>query len=1072
MKVVRIVMKTHPSPSFRIGWRLLLLLLAGIFIGTANSLCAAQGAWRSLKLHVAADRQTATVTVPEGVASVSLQSFQLPGGWKTVTSQGGVAGSFTFNLTSNNKKLQWRALGLYVGGPLSHGKFPANFYKGQKSFGPVKSAAASLLATVRMAYSDALPALIASPIPADDAATVVLEEADIWKMEGHTVYFFNQLRGLQVLDLTRPSAPQLTASLRLPAVGQDLYVLPASQEGRTVILLTQGGSWQSGQWTRINQVKVSGGKAEITFTQDVLGNLADSRLVGKRLILATTEQNSPSRLSEWLLSDNQAPAAAGETLIKGNNPLISSGTDWLAVTSTPDGLWGVSDVSVFAIRAAGLVPMAQSVRTEGSISNKFRIQWCDNVLTTVSESRSSDWDWTPKSIIETFRAWSPETLHPLVVEDRLGRLELTEAHGESLYATRFAAGKAYIVTFRQTDPLWVVDLVDPQNPVVVGSLQVPGWSSYLQPIGDLLFSIGLESGKMAASLFDVKNPAAPSLLSRVYLGEPGSYSEAIWNDKALKVLPDAGLAMIPLATSYWTSGTAGVQLLDIDLNARLLHVRGKIAHEFDARRADLIGNAVVSISQRVMEVADISDRNAPTMLAEVSLAWPVNRVLEVGNHLFQIEDGPSFGAGRATLRVSPANATEAILSETDLGDGIVKAADYRDGKLYVLRQIGSASPWVYWARFMGDAGNQAKELILDIYDASAAPSLTLLGSCSVNPKSGAQLAVDHLLWPQPNRPAVAINYPYSYGFGIYPIDDIMPLPVAAPLATTTNPWFTRFAGSLLKSATFLKTASPPQTTTLPKTTIYKPKPYWLPQEAPQLLSFDVSMPSAPMAQAPVDLGPAGSMLNSAIEASDGLVVAGVSQWRNLTTGQWLDSSEAAQSLTILKIAPLGTPIPRPAIDLPGELFAISELDANGFLAFTRTVDSQGSKTIQVSACDGFDAFLITSLAEPADTVSIVGGRRIFTTSADGVERRRLEDSGNFTTEPSLQIGWKPAALRWCQGTLTGNKSDSIFAAAATDDTAKVWNFSTWSFSLDRVSVAAKGDLLVPFGEYGAERLDR
>ena len=1059
-------MKTHLLPSFRIGMCMSLVLLAAIFLGSASSLSAAQGRWRALNLQVAADRQTATVTVPEGFASVSLQSFQRPGGWKTVTSQGEVTGSFTFNLTSNSAKIKWRALGLYVGGTLSKGKFPANFYKGQKSFGPVKSAAASSLATVRMAYADALPSMMSPQTPVDEVPTVVPVEADIWKVDGSTVYFFNQLRGLQVLDLTTPSAPQLTASLRLPAVGQDLYVLPATQDNRTAILLTQVGSWESGQWTRINLVKISGGKAEITFTQDVPGYLADSRMAGNRLILATTEYGNQSHLTEWQISEDLAPAAAGETLIEGNSPLISSGADWLAVTTTPDGLWNVSDVSVFAVRSTGLIPMAQAIRTEGAISNKFRIQWSNNVLTTVSQSRGGEWGWTPKTILENFRAWSPDAIHPAIVEDRfLGRLELTEANGESLYATRFAGDKAYIVTFRQTDPLWVVDLTDPQNPVVAGHLEVPGFSSYLQPIGDLLFSIGLESGKIAASLFDVKDPAAPSLLSRVYLGELWSYSEAIWNEKALKVLPNAGLAMVPLSASYWTSGTAGIQLLDIDLSTQKLSLRGKIAHEFDARRADLIGDAVVSISQRVLEVTDISDRDAPAMLAEASLAWPVNRVLEVGNHLFQIEDGQSFGGGRATLRVSPANATEAILSETDLGDGVVKSAEYRDGKLYVLRQIGSASPWMYWARFMGDAGNQANQLILDIYDASAAPSLTLLGSCSVYPKSGAQLACDHLLWPQPNRPAVAINYQYSYGFGMHPIDLIMPEPVALPVVT---PKTTTTTTTTTRWGSFFKTISKPQ----PVVAIYNPKPYWIPQEAPQLLPFDVSVPSAPVAQAPVDLAPSGSMLNSAIEAADGLVVAGITQWKNATTGQWLDSSQAAQSLSVLKIAPFGTPITRPAIDLPGELFAISELDANGFLAFTRTMDSQGAKTIQVSACDGFDAFLITSLAEPADAVSTVGGRRIFTTSADGVQRRLLGDSGKFTTEPALQIGWKPDALRWSQGALTGTKWDSIFAATATYETAKVWDFSTWSFSLDRVSVAADGDLLIPFGDYGAERLDR
>ena len=65
---------------------------------------------------------------------------------------------------------------------------------------------------------------------AGDAAVAgeIPVEADIWKTDGNTVYFFNQLRGLQILDVSNPADPRLTASLRLPAVGEDLYLLPGS----------------------------------------------------------------------------------------------------------------------------------------------------------------------------------------------------------------------------------------------------------------------------------------------------------------------------------------------------------------------------------------------------------------------------------------------------------------------------------------------------------------------------------------------------------------------------------------------------------------------------------------------------------------------------------------------------------------------------------------------------------------------------------------------------------------------------------------------------------------------------
>jgi hypothetical protein len=932
----------------------------------------------------------------------------------------------------------------------------------------VASAAASRLASIGLAYSKALPGLIMD-VPTTEP-TIEPVEADIWKIEGNTVYFFNQLRGLQVLDLSDPSAPQLMASLRLPAVGQDLYVLPGSGEERTVVLLTQVSSAESGQSTRIHVVKVAGGKASLTATREVAGSLADSRLVKNRLILATTEvsgSSMKSHLSEWLLSANSAPEAAGETLIEGGNPLISSGSDWLSVTVNPQGEWGASAVSVFAIRSTGLIPMASSIRTEGLVTNKFRIQWSGNVLTTISESRGDQSDRRPRTVIENFRAWSPGVIHPQVVEGRLGRLELTEARGESLYATRFAGDKAYIVTFLQTDPLWVVDLSDPANPVVAGHLEVPGWSSYLQPFGDLLFSIGMESGRVAASLFDVADPANPTLLRRLNLGDYGSFSEAIWSEKALKVIPGAGLAMIPLTSYDWASGQSKsvVQLLDVDLAARDLRLRGEIQHAFDARRADLIGEAVVSISQRVMQVADVSNRDTPAMLSEVALAWPVERVVEAAGHLFQIEDGQAFGNSRATVRVSLANDPEAVLSETDLGEGVVKSAEYRDGKLYVIRQVGSGSPWLFWVRFMGPQGNPVNQLILSIYDASLAPTLTLLGSCSVTPKSGGQLADRGLFWPQPNRPALAMDYQFSfwsgYGFNPLPVVDppVMMLAETSSRVSNSKGW-AGFAAMGLSKRSPIVSVQP----VLP--------PLWIPENPPELILFDVSQATAPVVDATVNLGPAGSMLNGACDAADGLVVAGITQWRDPQTGQWLDSTQAYQSVSVIKIPTTGTPVVRPSIDLPGELFAITELDAKGFLAFTRKTDSKGSKTLQVSACDGFDAFLIASLPEAADAATAVSGRRVAAASPDGVTRRLLGDTGVFVVEAPLQLGWQPSSLRWVQGVLTGMKSDSVFAVEATGTTATVWNFPTWSFQLNRVALAADGDLLIPFGEYGAERLDR
>ncbi len=1026
------------------------MLLASVFLGSAGHLAASSGGQKALRMKLSADRQTAEVTVPEGVGSVTVQRFHRQGGWQKVSTQTAVVGVMTFNLPATHKSVPWRALGWYEVETASRAKFPARFYKGKNKFAPVKSGSASWLGPRALM-------MLGGGVAMNDVGTGTVDapvEADIWKVDGNTVYFFNQLRGLQVFDLTDPADPRITASLRLPSVGQDLYVLPGSTAERTIILLTQGWNQDSGQWTRIHQVKVSGGKAEITHTQEVSGSLADSRLAGNRLILATTEwhvanatgSNGPSvvsRLSEWLLAPDQAPVAAGETFVEGSSPVIAAGPDWLALAVCPGGQWNVSEVSVFAVRPSGLIRMAPPIRTEGAISNKFRMQWSGNVLTTISESRWNGSRWLPTTILETFRAWAPEVVHPAVIEGRLGRLEL--ATGESLHATRFAGNKAYVVTFLQTDPLWVVDLSDPLRPVVAGQLEVPGWSSHLEPIGDLLFSIGWEAGTVVASLFDVADPAAPALLRRLSLGAAGSFSEAMWDEQALKVLPDAGLALIPLSSYDPVAGEwrSMIQLLDIDLSARDLRLRGDIRHAFDARRADLIGRAVVSISQRVLVSADVTDRDVPTVLSEVSLAWPVDRVLEAGAYLLQIEDGRWYGGGMATARVSPAHAPEEILAETDLGAGTVKAADYRDGKLYILREKVSARPIYYWSPIIGGGGGNP--LALDIYDASALPALTLLGSCSMNPPSGTQAVVDRLLWPQADRPALVLDFRFASWYGWY------------------SPMLVEPAASLAAAATPLRVTP---------SVMLDSRPYWVPETAPCLVLFDTTHADAPVAENPVSLGPVGTILNGICEAADGRIVLGTSYWKNTQTDRWLDSSHAVQSALVIKVGTSGIPAVHPLIDLPGELFAATDLDANGFLAFTRTSANDSSTTLQVSACDGFDAFLITAMNAPADVVVTAGGRRLFVAKSDGVERYLLNDRGAFITEPTLKIGWTPDSLRWVQGTLIGAKWNSLCAANSDGDTAITWTFPAWNLGLDRVTVATDADLLVPFADYGTERLER
>lgn len=125
--------------------------------------------------------------------------------------------------------------------------------------------------------------------------------------------------------------------------------------------------------------------------------------------------------------------------------------------------------------------------------------------------------------------------------------------GEQLYASRFLGDRAYLVTFRQTDPLYIIDLADPANPSIAGELEIEGYSDYLQPIGqDYLLGIGKDAvaandgigdGRGALvqgvklSLFNVSNPASPTEVQSVLIGQRGTHSNALSDHRAITIQP-------------------------------------------------------------------------------------------------------------------------------------------------------------------------------------------------------------------------------------------------------------------------------------------------------------------------------------------------------------------------------------------------------------------------------------------------------------------------------------------------------------------------------------------------------
>ncbi len=115
---------------------------------------------------------------------------------------------------------------------------------------------------------------------------------------------------------------------------------------------------------------------------------------------------------------------------------------------------------------------------------------------------------------------------------------------ERVYSVRFVGEMAYVVTFRQTDPFYVLDLSNPSNPELKGELKIPGYSSYLHPVSDdIILGIGKEGSKVKLSLFNVADPTDPQEVSKYMLDE--YWSEAVDNHHAFLLDKKHGVFFIP-----------------------------------------------------------------------------------------------------------------------------------------------------------------------------------------------------------------------------------------------------------------------------------------------------------------------------------------------------------------------------------------------------------------------------------------------------------------------------------------------------------------------------------------------
>lgn len=610
---------------------------------------------------------------------------------------------------------------------------PLSFFEGTNKFASGTGGGAGAGPVFSNAPETSAPSRDSAGTGGDTRSVV---ESDIWKLEGDTLFFFNQYRGLQVIDVTDPDRPAVRGSHDLAAAGEQMYVI----DGNKVVLLARNWCSYYGGTTdsRLVLLRVENGAPRVAREIPVNGYIQESRLVGTALyVVANSYRETPgsatgggsptwewgSEVSSYDLADFDNAAPRSKDWISGYNNVITATDRFLFVARQDytDVRRYASVVFLYDISSPDATfTKLGSVSPSGVVQDKFKIHVDGDMLAIASQESGATGN---RSVLQTFSLEDPRAPRALA------KLVLIE--NEQLYATRFQGRVLYAVTFLRIDPLWVIDLSDPSSPKITGHLDVPGWSTFIYPMGSRLLTVGhdnTEGWRTSVQLFDVGNPAKPGLLSKILIGDSYSGSEANWDEKAFGVLPEEKLVLVPFYGNTkdhaWING---VQLIDLEPDT--LVKRGVIEQSFGARRATTHRSRVLSVSARELLSVNATDRDHPQITHSLELSWAADRVHLAGAYLLEV-DGSS-GAEPA-LRVVSAEDPSVPLGRISLGKLPYLGSTVIGSKLHVLQ---GSSYQVQYPEVCDDKGcvpvsTNAALLQASIYDLSTLPNATLLGQSS------------------------------------------------------------------------------------------------------------------------------------------------------------------------------------------------------------------------------------------------------------------------------------------------------------------------------------------------------
>ncbi|MBR3552544.1 MAG: beta-propeller domain-containing protein [Clostridia bacterium] len=372
---------------------------------------------------------------------------------------------------------------------------------------------------------------------ADDAAEATTTDAPYRRYRFHR---FRQQSVAELFDITDRSDPKQIGTLT-----QDGFLQNTRMVGDVLYTVTNYSPQVYAEKDiddacvpRINGKKIS---CEDIYIRDPEENTTDY------LVLTAWDtakpDSTPSRIS-----------------LLGRSDQLYCSTDTLYVADTAyiwDDEEGHTRTDLYAFSFSGTtLQLAAKGSVPGSVNDQYSMDQSGDTFRITTTNRYERMDEDGE-----FSRWV--AVSSLYVLDRdlkeIGKLE-DLANNEAVESTRFFGDTAYVVTFENTDPLFVIDLSDPKHPTVKGEVKLPGFSSYLHPVGNgYLVGIGYggdddgaDYSTVKLSLFDVSDPAAPKEVDKLVLED--AYSSAQYDPKSVIFDEETATLGFPVTYEVYSQG--------------------------------------------------------------------------------------------------------------------------------------------------------------------------------------------------------------------------------------------------------------------------------------------------------------------------------------------------------------------------------------------------------------------------------------------------------------------------------------------------------------------------------------